>query len=140
MKAMSEMVRVTRPGGRIVVTDTDHSSVSIANEMPEIEWKLRRARADMLANGYSGRNLYGYFNHHRLEGVSIDVYPLIATDYVLGRYLSIMDMVEKIALENSVVSEREVTAFNDHLHALQAKGEFFAYGVILMATGRKPKA
>ncbi len=139
-KAVSEMVRVTRPGGMIVVTDTDHSSVSIANEMLEIEWKLRRVRADMLANGYSGRHLFGYFKRARLENISVEVFPLIVTDYALGRYLSIMDMVENVALQTGVLDAEQVAAFDSHLRDLDKEGQFLAYGIMLLAAGRKPLA
>ena len=44
---LSEMVRVTRPGGWIVVADTDQSTMSIDTPDVDIEWRLRRFRTEI---------------------------------------------------------------------------------------------
>jgi hypothetical protein len=49
-RTLSEMVRVTRSDGRIVVADTDHSTMTIDTSDIDIEWKLRCFRTEIFKN------------------------------------------------------------------------------------------
>ena len=59
-KSVAEMIRVTKPGGRIVIADTDYSSTSSDSRDIDMEWRYRRALAESVANGYAGRQTYGW--------------------------------------------------------------------------------
>jgi ubiquinone/menaquinone biosynthesis C-methylase UbiE len=55
---MSEIVRVTKPGGRVVVADTDWATLSIDAPDAAVERAFVRFIGDSLCNGYAGRQLW----------------------------------------------------------------------------------
>ena len=60
-KAIGELVRVTRPGGRVVVTDTDWGMHAIHGAEPDLTARIVGFWSDNAANGWSGRRLPGLF-------------------------------------------------------------------------------
>ena len=87
-KALSEMARVAKPGGWIVVFDPDAGSVSMDADDIESERRLVRVFAEhMINNGYVGRRLYRLFKEQGLEDVTAQVCGFHCTDYALARQL-----------------------------------------------------
>jgi ubiquinone/menaquinone biosynthesis C-methylase UbiE len=85
---LTEMVRVTKPGGRVVVVDLDLVSTII--DLPEIDQQLlRRAvhgMADAMANGQIGRQLSRRFRETKLEDVTYRA-AVIAMPYSFTSHL-----------------------------------------------------
>lgn len=135
---LSEMVRVTMPGGWIVILDTDHSSVSVDSPFTDLEWRLRRFIAERFINGYAGRQLYRLFKEQKLTDIAVEFFPIYVTDYALARYMTLMDKTENEALDAGVVNEKELQTRHEKFLQNDKKGTFFGYGIEIMVTGRKP--
>lgn len=138
---LAEMIRVTKAGGWVVVADTDHSGLSIdcaERALIDVEWRLRRYRADMLMNGYAGRQLYRLFKTQGLRDVTVEIFPLAGTEYAAGRYFSVMDTVEQRALADGMVTEEELQRWRAMLEQADEAGVFFGYGIMLLVAGRTP--
>jgi ubiquinone/menaquinone biosynthesis C-methylase UbiE len=71
-RALTEMVRVTRPGGRIVVFDFDWDTLIIDHPDKETTRTFVLSYSDAIRNGWIGRQLPRLFKEQRLEGISID--------------------------------------------------------------------
>jgi ubiquinone/menaquinone biosynthesis C-methylase UbiE len=92
VKALSEMARVMKSGGWIVVLDSDWGSLSIDAGEIEIERRYVRFFTEHLANnGYSGRQLYRLFKQQGLVDVSVQMCGVPFTDYAFARQIMIMD-------------------------------------------------
>lgn len=136
-QVLSEMLRITKPMGWIVVGDTDHSTLTIDNSDVDIEWRLRRFRTDKLKNGYAGRQLYRLFKQQNLKEIIVEIFPIFLTDYSLLRYLSISDIVEKEAILEGIITEEEQHRWHTNLKQADEKGEFFSNFNIILVAGRK---
>ncbi|MGR9045353.1 MAG: methyltransferase domain-containing protein [Gammaproteobacteria bacterium] len=136
--ALSEIVRVTRPGGRIVIADTDWASLSIDNELPKIEQALLNYRIDqVLNNGYSGRSLYRQFKRMSLSNFKIDAYPITLTDMRLFYFLSMQQAVEEQALASKVVTERELKYWQNELKRAADNDSFYCSINVVMLSANK---
>ena len=138
-RALEEMVRVTKSGGWIVILDTDWGTVSIDSTEREIERQLARFLADsIVANGYSGRQLYRLYRGANLEEISLTLLPLLATDYPLLRALACLDQVEERALRAGVLSTPDIERWRKSLESADAKRAFFASVTMILIAGKKP--
>ncbi len=136
--AVSELVRVTKGGGRLVLVDMDWGSLSIASAQVETERTLVRLLAERcLENGFSGRNLYRQVKEAGVSEVSVDSVSLHVTDYPLARYICQMDAVERVAMESGVIAENVLESWREELTEANARGLFFAHANIVLVAGRK---
>ena len=108
--ALAEMYRVTKPGGRIVIIDSDWGSLSIDCQATKTEQLLAIFRREkILTNGYSGRSLYRLFKQYNFSKIEIDVIPVFTNNLELFYTLSLQEAVENRALENNVISNNLFT-------------------------------
>lgn len=137
-QALSEMTRVTKRGGRLVVLDTDWGTTSIDTAEVDIERRLARVLAErVLHNGYSGRQLYRLFKQQGLADISIEMFPTHVRSYALLRQVVILDRVEKEALAAGIVTHDELDRWRSSLEQAEASGVCFGSGMLVMAVGRK---
>lgn len=137
VRAVSEMVRVTKPNGWIVVSDTDHSTLTIDTPDTDIEWKLRRFHTELFKNGYIGRQLYRLFRRQNLEDIVIETFPLFSTDYKLTRYIALLDKTEKDAIATGIITDEELKRWHNNLDRSDKEGVFFCSVNMVLIAGRK---
>jgi SAM-dependent methyltransferase len=138
-RALAEMARVTRPGGWVVVADTDWGTRSVDTPESHAERVMARLLAERcLANGFSGRRLPGLFHRQGFEDVSIEVAPLQVRGHALWRLLSRMEMAEELAVREGLLTPDEVRHLDDSLREKDADGTFFALTALVMVAGRVP--
>lgn len=131
---LSEMVRVTKSSGWIVVVDTDHSSMSVDTSEIEIEWRLRRFRSENIRNGYAGRQLYRLLKQQKLTDVYVELFPYYMTDDQMRRSYGTLEK----AVESGVITPEEYQRWRSSEKQALAEGVFFAMGLMVMVAGRKP--
>ena len=81
VRALAELVRVTRAGGRVVTVDPDYTSqvVSIADD--ELAGRVRRYRAEVaIRNGTLAHRMGGLFAAAGLSDVAVEAPTLVVRD------------------------------------------------------------
>ncbi len=137
---LREMVRVTRPGGRIAVADADWSTLSIDTTEVDIERRIVRALPSLVQNGYAGRELPRLFRSQPLTDVVVEVHPIMWLDYATfwATSFSLPNLEERV-LGSGVVSQEELSCFRASLAEAQEKRAFFASGnIVLVAAVKTP--
>ncbi|MHC4192432.1 MAG: methyltransferase domain-containing protein [Planctomycetota bacterium] len=137
-QALSEMTRVTKSGGWIVVLDTDWGTSSVDTLEMDIERRLARIRAERyLNNGYAGRQLYRLLKRQRLENITVELFPLFSTNYAFTRQGSLLNETEREALASGVITSEELQRWCTSLEKADAEGVFFGSVTQIMVAGRK---
>jgi ubiquinone/menaquinone biosynthesis C-methylase UbiE len=136
--ALSEMLRVTKPGGLIVVLDTDHGTWSVDTAEKDIERRISRFKADHFGhNGYAGRQLYRLFQQAGLKDVTCEIISGYFTNYELVRFMFMLDEVEPAAVKAGVISGEELIRWRTSLEEAAQGGYFFCSESMVLVVGRK---
>jgi len=137
-QVLAEMIRVTRPGGRIAVTDPDGATISFDTPEADIERRIVLFWAKRHNNGYAARRLYRLFRMAGLTEIAVEITPIVMTDVALGLYLLKADDVEKEAVEAGAVTPADVRRWRASLEQAAATETFFGSWNNVTVVGRKP--
>jgi SAM-dependent methyltransferase len=135
---LSELVRVTRPGGTVLALDTDWASLSIDCQDIALERHITRQVADTFASGYAGRQLPRLLRGAGLSITAVDVCAIQWNDLACFQRTSFpASRVAPALLASGRVSAWDWDAF---FASVQSAGPqaFFASATIVLAAGRKP--
>jgi ubiquinone/menaquinone biosynthesis C-methylase UbiE len=137
-QALSEMTRITKPGGWVVVLDTDWGSLSTDSDETDIERRLARFLAESsLHNGYSGRKLYRLFKQQNLADISFEVFPVAIPNYASARQVTQAERIEQEALKAGVLTARELHLWQASLEQADSEGVYFSSVNLMLFAGRK---
>ena len=136
--ALSEMNRVTKPGGWVVVLDTDWGTWSTDSDDSDIERRLARFMAEsFLHNGYSGRKLYRLFKQQNLADISFEVFPIATPNYALARQGTQAERMGQEALKAGAITSEELHRWQTGLEQADSEGIYFSSVNLIMFAGRK---
>ena len=137
--ALAELVRVTKPGGKIVVVDPDYDTQVVDVPDQGLARRVLRFRADfLLRNGTLAHQLGRLFVQAGLVDVQLEVFPIVLRDpTALDNALGLRDWAT-FAHEQGLIEAEEVRQWEQELDEAAAEGRFL-YSFSLFATaGRKP--
>ncbi len=134
--ALAEMVRVARPGARIVTADADFDLTVV--EIPDraLVRKMVHAICDQVQQGWLGRQMPRLFQQVGLEDVRVDG-RMMRIDYAFFQ-LAFHGILQR-ALEAGAVSAEELARFWTALAQAEQAQHFFAGSVGFIVSGRKPQ-
>ena len=138
--AVQEMVRITKPGGTIVISEPDWETLVV--DSPSYAKTTRiilNHFTNTRVNGWMGRQLPRLLKNTDLSSGLVEnvrVLPLVSPvqdlTFVREAYL---DKARKLAVEASVVTKEEASDWMEELVALDEAGLFFSSLTIYVARG-----
>lgn len=138
-KGLSEMVRVTKPGGYVSIFDLDADSmiINVPNQLAATR-KVVHMLTDGLGCGYIGRILPGIMHDLGLEDVQLQPMALMITDPKFAdEYWHFKDMAQR-AVSTNILTESEAKAWLASLDEASAKqGHFICSLQTWVFSGRK---
>lgn len=133
---VNELLRVTKPGGHIVLVDADWGSASVDFSDALLERRLMHLFAtQMRPHGFAGRRLYPLCRELGLRDITLDVVAVVQhhlDETPFGTWL--IDTAQKAA----VMNEREAQLWREELTARSAAGRFYASVNMVVVSGRVP--
>ena len=136
--AISELVRVLKPGGILLAYDNDWGTFALTSQDKRVTRMLENAWCDSFANSWIGRELGRYFIEAALLNVTI--YPsvsLISDFDTADKVYNLRQTVQR-AIAASEISKAVGDAWLDELQARARSGSFATSLTAYTVVGRKP--
>lgn len=136
--AISELIRVTKPNGLLVIVDPDHETQVLDSPYADVTRRFFRFRNDGMRQPGIAHRLYALFKEAGL--VDIQVIPLtwVTTDYEtiypIAHYIEGMREAQVHGVVTQVEAEEWVSALEEAIRT----GYFFHAITFFITKGRKP--
>jgi ubiquinone/menaquinone biosynthesis C-methylase UbiE len=134
-EAISEIVRVLRPGGRLATSEIDHETHFIDSDRPDISRKFYAAFAAANPQPRLGRRLHRLLAVHGLRDVKTAP-RVIRPPYAMFQRL--FGGFTASAIARGQFDKAEMDSWFDELAALNKSGLFNSGVTVFTATGEKP--
>lgn len=142
LKAIREMARVTRPGGRVMVSDPDYGAELVDTDHEEMysrirqSWQLRLKRTP--GDWRRGRQLWGLCHQAGLTDLSVDARFVWSPSLEIANQLSRIYDMARSAAEDGTISDEEAAIWEDEMTRRDREGRFFAGGALISVYGSIP--
>ncbi len=137
-QALSELVRVARPGAGVAISDPDWGTLVVDAADRELTRRILTFRCDKQRNGWMGRQLLATASACGLLDVTPHAFTAIFTDWpVASRMLDLEASAEQAAAAE-VISHSDAVRWVDDLAERAATGRFFSAMTGFTVSGRKP--
>ena len=133
-RALDEMIRVTRPGGSVVVYEVDFETVVVDADRT-LGRKVVNCWCDGFRDGWIGRKVPRLFHEAGLRAVAVYPHTIMLT-YFLASHIVGPATMER-ALATGVLTADEARVWLDQLETAERAGRFFACLSGFLVVGRK---
>jgi SAM-dependent methyltransferase len=135
-RALTEMIRVLRPGGHLVAIEPDHDTLVIASPQRDCTRKIVNAFGDGFREGWSGRWLPVWCRELGLRDIQVEPHT-IQMDYdFLMNTLALPKKVEQLE-QAGAITAAEASAWMTFQKRAADAGCFFSAITLFMVAGRK---
>ncbi len=138
-RCLAEMVRVTKPGGRVGALEWDLCALSLNSDEPELTAKLVALGCEMQYRGGASRALKDLFQAAGLRDIRFWPHLAHTTDLDAGagwRWL-LKNRADR-AVAKQVLDEAAAQRWLDHFEAMNHRGAFCCSIIIYTCAGTRP--
>jgi ubiquinone/menaquinone biosynthesis C-methylase UbiE len=136
-QALEEMIRVTRPGGRLVIGEFDMETAIVDSPFRCVTRRLMDFWCDSIPNGWIGRRLPGLFDQLGLGDVSVQPLTLRLSSFAQWNDVFQIGLTVRNAERSNVLSAREASEWLTQLHEADRQGRFFMAWTLFLVAGTK---
>jgi len=134
---LQEMIRVTKPGGRIVISEPDMPACWVASNDYAVTDRIMREIALSCVSPYLPRDLWTMFKDAGLKEVTLTVRAVTAFDPVsVGKILDFTGVITSM-MARQLVTEQEVANWSAEFAERGRAGRFAAGVPIMIVAGTK---
>lgn len=137
--AIDELKRVTKPGGRIGLTDPSWDSLLLDAPGDEPPHRFLNLNDVDAVKPEVGRQLYRYVNEAELREIDIDPILFYSTNFEEVRELGRLELWLDRMKEADLVSDREIEDWLDRLNQANESGQFFSSLAAFTIAGTVPE-
>lgn len=137
--ALKELLRVTKSGGKIIISDPDHDSLIIDTPFADITHRFVRFRSEQMAQGGIAHQLYVLFKENEMTDVRVEPLTAVYTNYDEKKVSSPYLEEIWVAHEHGIVTEEEARIWANYLQDAIQNDRFLCLQTYMITSGYKPK-
>src|SRR5215467_13189020 len=134
-QVIREMIRVTRPGGRVAALEFDQDSTMLDHPDRDTTRVILETFGDAMANGWIGRQLPRLFRQAGLTDISVS--PVVNLGEPAMFQAMLRSHVERLCADN-VLTASQASGWWHALERQAADGNFLAGAVIFVVAATRP--
>ena len=133
---VAEAISITRPGGRIVLVDSDWGSLMVyPGDRVLVDRITGMFASQILPEAWAGRRLHDSLLSHGLVDVKSSIYPVQADAGVL---VTLAGMYQRFVRSQLMTQEQAEEHLEELASAFEAGGAVFAMSMFI-ASGQRPR-
>jgi SAM-dependent methyltransferase len=137
---VEEVMRLLRPGGRVVVVEPDHGTHIAGPCDDDVFERVRQHRVSRFRNAKIGRSLKHLLVTAGFEQVSAEPAVLRFDDFAVARAAGgPFDRAVEDAVADGVITAPEGQKYLSQLQSASDRGAFFFAAASVVASGRRPQ-
>jgi ubiquinone/menaquinone biosynthesis C-methylase UbiE len=138
-RALAELVRVTRPGGRIVASEPDWGTLTLDSPDAATTQAVLSEVAGAIRNPWMGRQLFARFQNAGLTNVQTVPFTAVINDFAQAQQqVHFREGLNQVQAAGAVPADR-AEGWVYALEEASAKGQFFASLSGFIAAGTRPR-
>ena len=135
-RALAEMTRVTRSGGRVAISDTDYDTLVVEAPDLSLTRRILAHHVERMESGRIGRQLPGLLRDAGLSAVAVTPYAAFAIEYD-EEVLKLRDKADRAA-QAGAITPADAARWVESLADAVRTGRFVCVQIVLTVSGRKP--
>jgi ubiquinone/menaquinone biosynthesis C-methylase UbiE len=135
-RALNEMVRVLRPGGRMVIFDFDWETIFVDSPYKSTTRSVVRSFSDGIKQGWIGRSLPRMFEEAGLRHVLAEPHPVRFPNLAFAHRLFDAHLAQAVAA--GMLPEKELRLWWKDLERAEEQGRLLAGLLGFVVSGTKP--
>jgi ubiquinone/menaquinone biosynthesis C-methylase UbiE len=137
-RALAELVRVTRPGGRVVVSDPDWETLIVDASDPDLTRRILGASRADTRNYWMGRHLRGLFVDAGLVELAVVPVTAVLTEFAPATAVLHLREAADVAVAIGTVPAAQAAGWIEELERADQEGRFFSAMTGFIVAGTRP--
>ncbi len=134
-QGLHEMIRVTRPGGRVVISDVDHGGLMVDCTRPMLMQRIHHFVETALTHPWIGRRLPVMFQDAGLSDLRVDVQVAYLSFEFITHMVGLSEVMTAMT-EAGVFTKHEADAFAEDMESRGTSGRWYAGIPVFVVHGR----
>lgn len=139
LTVFNEALRVLKPGGQLLLIETDWPGMNIYLKDFSLEEKIIHTLTHkVLVNGNASRTLLSYYIDSNVYNIKMKILPVMINEYKIANELINFDHILNAGKTNKIINEKDIAEWDSNTAFLIEHNNFNLTANLIIFSGTKP--